>query len=157
MSQSSFFVFSAFLPNSEHHYQTKLHQHYTLDAMFCWTVILAATTCWEAVKPRVGTMHYSTLIVSIQKEESISIYKQLKSRGWCTQQSKATCSLFLIKMIAKLERTQKTAQQNMEQPQTPPPHTHNGYNNNNLVTLWVGGTATDPPPPTHTMGTTITT
>ena len=95
-----------------------------MDVVFCWTVILAATTCWEAVQPRVGTMHFSTLIVSIQKEESISIYKQLKSRGWCTQQSKATCSLFLIKMIAKVERTQKTAQQNMEQPQTPPPHTH---------------------------------
>ena len=44
-------------------------------------------------------------------------------------------------MIAKLERTQKTAQQNMEQPQTPPPthtHTHNG-NNNKQLSHFVGG------------------
>ena len=36
------------------------------------------------------------------------------------KQSKATSSLFPIKMIAKLERTQSNAQQNMEQTQYPP-------------------------------------
>ena len=35
------------------------------------------------------------------------------------QQSKATSSLFPIKMIAKLERIQSTEQQNMEQTQNP--------------------------------------
>ena len=35
------------------------------------------------------------------------------------KQSKATSSLFPIKMIAKLERTQSTAQQNMDQTQNP--------------------------------------
>ena len=35
------------------------------------------------------------------------------------KQSKATSSLFPIKMIAKLEWTQNNAQQNIEQPQNP--------------------------------------
>ena len=45
------------------------------------------------------------------------------------KQSDSTCSLFPIKMIAKLERTQSTAQQNMEQTQNP----HNGSNNKEQI------------------------
>ena len=53
--------------------------------------------------------------------------KPLAPRGRATQQSratrkiknKATSSLFLIKMIAKLEWTQSNAQQNIEQLQNP--------------------------------------
>ena len=52
------------------------------------------------------------------------------------QQSKATSSLFPIKMIAKLERTQRNAQRNIDQLQN---HTKGVTLNNELTT-------TEPPP-----------
>ena len=52
------------------------------------------------------------------------------------RQSKATSSLFPIKMIAKLERTHSNVQQNMEQTQNP---TMGAAINNK-------STATEPPP-----------
>ena len=56
-------------------------------------------------------------------------------------QSKATSSLFPIKMIAKLERTQRNAQQNMEQTQIPTIGAQ--INNNRIAALeWTAAQAT---------------
>ena len=52
------------------------------------------------------------------------------------KQSKATSSLFPIKMIAKLEWTQSNTQQNIEQLQTPTME----------VTINTKSTTTEPPP-----------
>ena len=53
------------------------------------------------------------------------------------KQSKATCSLFPIEMIAKLEWTQSNAQQNIEQLQK----TTMGVTNNNRTTALEGTAA----------------
>ena len=89
-------------------------------------------------KTRKYTKHCPTKIVSmIRKYHNYKLQTNLwhreeephnihKTPG---RQSKATSSLFSIKMIAKLERTQSTAQRNMKQTQDP----HNGSNNKQRI------------------------